>query len=297
MSSCSFPKLSLAGVGQARMGLRYPRGTRHAVRVYARDQHQSADLHGHRGVHGSAHQGWMQVMRGVGKTHRVDDGIDSARGRAGGSQVGQIRIEDLGVFEVAEGFLQFGSRAAHHAEGDATPLEFGGHWGTNSAGRAENRRFLNEGSHLRSPSIHRATIVTNPMPLNPGDRLGAYEIVGRLGAGAMGEVYRARDTRLERDVALKILPAEFAQNLDRRRRFELESRAASALNHPNIVSVFDAGEEQGVSYIVSELVDGDSLRDLIGRGPLPVRKALELALRASPMAWRRRMPRALSIAT
>jgi serine/threonine protein kinase len=115
------------------------------------------------------------------------------------------------------------------------------------------------------------------MPLNPGDRLGAYQVVGRLGAGAMGEVYRARDTRLERDVALKILPAEFAQNPDRRRRFELESRAASALNHPNIVSVYDAGEEQGVSYIVSELVDGESLRDLIGRGPLPIRKALELA--------------------
>lgn len=93
----------------------------------------------------------------------------------------------------------------------------------------------------------------------------------------MGEVYRARDTRLGREVALKILPAEFAQNPDRRRRFEQESRAASALNHPNIVSVYDAGEEQGVSYIVSELVDGESLRDLICRGPLPVRKALELA--------------------
>jgi serine/threonine protein kinase len=93
----------------------------------------------------------------------------------------------------------------------------------------------------------------------------------------MGEVYRARDTRLGREVALKILPAEFAANPDRRHRFEQESRSASALNHPNIVAVYDAGEEQGVSYIVSELVDGESLRDLIGRGPLPVRKALELA--------------------
>jgi serine/threonine protein kinase/Tol biopolymer transport system component len=115
------------------------------------------------------------------------------------------------------------------------------------------------------------------MPLNPGDRLGAYQIVGRLGAGAMGEVYRARDTRLERDVALKILPAEFAANPERRRRFEQESRAASALNHPNIVSVYDAGDEQGVSYMVSELVDGESLRELISRGPVPLRKVLELA--------------------
>ena len=119
------------------------------------------------------------------------------------------------------------------------------------------------------------------MPLNRGDRLGIYEIISRLGAGAMGEVYRARDTRLNRDVALKILPAEFASNPDRRRRFEQESRAASALNHPNIVTVYDAGEDQGVSYIVSELVDGDSLSELIARGPVPVRRVLELAAQIS----------------
>ncbi len=115
------------------------------------------------------------------------------------------------------------------------------------------------------------------MELVPGTRLGAYELLGRLGAGAMGEVYRARDTRLGREVAIKILPAEFAQSPDRRRRFEQESRAASALNHPNIVAVYDAGEQDGVAYIVSELVDGESLRDLIERGPVPRRKALEVA--------------------
>ena len=98
------------------------------------------------------------------------------------------------------------------------------------------------------------------MSLNPGARLGAYEVVSRLGVGAMGEVYRARDSRLGRDVALKILPAEFASNPDRRRRFEQESRAASALS--NIVTVYDVGDQDGVSYIVSELVDGESLRDL-----------------------------------
>jgi serine/threonine protein kinase len=83
------------------------------------------------------------------------------------------------------------------------------------------------------------------MTLAPGARFGAYEILGRLGAGAMGEVYRARDTRLGREVAIKILPAEFAESSDRRRRFEQESRAAGALNHPNIVTVYEAGTEGG----------------------------------------------------
>ena len=115
------------------------------------------------------------------------------------------------------------------------------------------------------------------MPLNPGARLAAYEVVARLGAGAMGEVYRARDSRLGRDVALKILPAEFAFNPDRRRRFEQESRAAGALSHPNIVAVYDVGEQDGVSFIVTELVDGESLRDLIERGPVPLRKAIDIA--------------------
>jgi len=113
------------------------------------------------------------------------------------------------------------------------------------------------------------------MSLSQGARLGAYEVVNRLGAGAMGEVYRAHDSRLARDVALKILPAEFASNPDRR-RFEQESRAASALNHPNIVTVYDVGDQDGISYIVSELVEGESLRDLIDRGPVPLRKVVDL---------------------
>src|SRR5579864_6773606 len=115
------------------------------------------------------------------------------------------------------------------------------------------------------------------MPLSPGAHLGAYEITGTLGAGAMGKVYRARDTRLGREVALKILPAEFAESADRRRRFEQEARAASALNHPNIVAIYDVGNESGVSYIVSELVDGESLRALMRYGPLGTRRTLELA--------------------
>src|SRR5260221_132487 len=108
-------------------------------------------------------------------------------------------------------------------------------------------------------------------------RMGPYEIGRRLGVGGMGEVYRARDTRLGREVALKILPADFARDAVRRARFDLEARAASALNHPNIVTVHDIGEEGGVSYIVTELVEGESLRSLIERGPLPPRKLTEVA--------------------
>src|SRR5882757_6248423 len=94
------------------------------------------------------------------------------------------------------------------------------------------------------------------MPLLAGTHLGPYEIVAPLGAGGMGEVYRARDSRLGRDVALKILPVEVANDPSRRQRFELEARAVAALNHPNIVAIYDVGE----GYIVSELVDGEPLR-------------------------------------
>jgi serine/threonine protein kinase/Tol biopolymer transport system component len=114
------------------------------------------------------------------------------------------------------------------------------------------------------------------MPMESGVRLGQYEIAAKLGEGAMGEVYRAHDTRLGRDVAIKILPAEFAQSADRRRRFEQEWRAAAALAHANIVALYDAGDQDGVSYIVSELVEGELLRDLIRRGPVPVRRTLDL---------------------
>ncbi|HWY48400.1 MAG TPA: protein kinase [Bryobacteraceae bacterium] len=107
------------------------------------------------------------------------------------------------------------------------------------------------------------------MPVSPGDKLGPYEIVSQIGAGGMGEVYRARDTRLGRDVALKILPAELANDTSRRQRFELEARAVAALNHPNIVAVYDVGP----GYIVSELVDGEPLRG----GELGPRKTIEIA--------------------
>ncbi len=116
------------------------------------------------------------------------------------------------------------------------------------------------------------------MALTAGTRLGPYEILAPIGAGGMGEVYKARDTRLDRIVALKILPASVAIDAVRRRRFELEARAASALNHPNIVSVYDVGTEADTSFIVTELIDGESLRAVMQRGPLVIRMMLDLAV-------------------
>src|ERR1700727_1088649 len=106
------------------------------------------------------------------------------------------------------------------------------------------------------------------MALSPGSKVGPYEILAPLGAGGMGEVYRARDTRLGREVALKILPHSFASDADRLRRFEQEARAVAALNHPNILAIHDIGEQNGAPYIVSELLEGESLRAALERGPL-----------------------------
>ena len=109
-------------------------------------------------------------------------------------------------------------------------------------------------------------------------QLGPYKIIALIGSGGMGEVYRARDTRLLRDVALKVLPASFTNEPDRLRRFEQEARAVAALNHPNIVSVHDVGEANGVHYIVSELLEGETLRQRLATSAMPVRKAIEFAI-------------------
>ncbi len=115
------------------------------------------------------------------------------------------------------------------------------------------------------------------MPLSAGDRLGPYEILAPIGAGGMGEVYKARDTRLDRTVAVKILPAELSADPGRRRRFEQEARAVAALNHPNIVAVFDVGVQDEVAFLVQELVAGEPLRNLIERGELTLRTTIALA--------------------
>jgi len=113
------------------------------------------------------------------------------------------------------------------------------------------------------------------MTLAPGTRLGAYEIQSPLGAGGMGEVYRARDTTLGRDVAIKMLPAFLSHEPDRLRRFEQEARAAAALNHPNILAVYQMGTYKDSPYLVSELLEGRTLREQLMRGMMPVRKATE----------------------
>src|SRR5437762_6112592 len=115
------------------------------------------------------------------------------------------------------------------------------------------------------------------MSVAAGTRIGPYEIVGWLGAGGMGEVYRARDSRLGRDVALKLIPPSLAADETRVRRFEQEARAAGQLNHPNILAVHDIGVHAGAPYIVTELLEGESLRSRLESGPLPARKAVDYA--------------------
>src|SRR5436189_324373 len=111
-----------------------------------------------------------------------------------------------------------------------------------------------------------------------GTKIGPYEIVALLGAGGMGEVYRARDPRLQRDVAIKVLPGFISEDADRLRRFEQEARAAGALQHPNVLAVHDVGAADGRPYIVTELLEGEDLRRLLAAGALPPRRAAELGL-------------------
>src|SRR3989441_4482465 len=119
------------------------------------------------------------------------------------------------------------------------------------------------------------------MSLSAGTKLGPYEITAPLGAGGMGEVYRARDTRLGRDVAVKVLPSSFSADADRLRRFEQEACAAGALNHPNILIVHDIGTHDGSPYVVSELLEGQTLRERLGAHassvPLSQRKSVDYA--------------------
>src|SRR6266498_5590185 len=116
------------------------------------------------------------------------------------------------------------------------------------------------------------------MALSPGARLGPYEILSPLGAGGMGEVYRGKDPRLGRAVAIKVLPASFSKDPDRLRRFEQEARAAGVLNHPNITAVYDVGSVEGSPYVVTELLEGETLRSRIATGALSTRKAIDYAI-------------------
>src|SRR5262245_2485652 len=116
------------------------------------------------------------------------------------------------------------------------------------------------------------------MSLCTGTRLGRYEILAPIGAGGMGEVYKARDTRLGRDVALKVLPEHLAQNPAALSRFEREAKVVAALSHPNILALYDVGAEHGVSFSVTELLEGETLRSRLGRGAVPWREAVEIGV-------------------
>src|SRR3954466_10578492 len=116
------------------------------------------------------------------------------------------------------------------------------------------------------------------MKLSVGDRIGRFEILGCLGVGGMGEVYRARDPHLQREVAIKVLPAAFSRDPDRRRRFEQEARAAGSLNHPNIAAVYDVGIDDDATWIVAELLVGETLRQRMGGRPLSTRTAIDYAI-------------------
>ena len=119
------------------------------------------------------------------------------------------------------------------------------------------------------------------MTLVAGTRLGPYEVVSLLGAGGMGEVYRARDGRLGRDVAIKVLHASFSADPDRLRRFEHEARAAGILNHPNITAVYDVGSHEGMAYVVTELLEGETLRQVLLRRAPTTRQVLSWAIQAA----------------
>src|SRR5579862_6947529 len=118
------------------------------------------------------------------------------------------------------------------------------------------------------------------MPLSAGTRLGPYEIVTPLGAGGMGEVYKARDTRLDRTVAIKVLPTELASDPELRARFEREARAIAALDHPHICAAHDVGEHDGTRYLVMQYLDGETLAARLARtkGPLPIDQGLKIAI-------------------
>jgi serine/threonine protein kinase len=131
--------------------------------------------------------------------------------------------------------------------------------------------FKKEDMMLRAEAAHR-------MALAPGTKLGPYEIVASLGSGGMGEVYRARDPRLGRMVAMKVIPADVVADAGRLQRFQQEARAVGSLNHPHILAVYDVGAADGIPYLISELLEGETLREQLMRGPLPFRKSLEYGI-------------------
>src|SRR5690242_1528990 len=142
--------------------------------------------------------------------------------------------------------------------------------------RREVESLLSSSNEVRSSFMKSA--VEEGLRLAKGTRLGDFEILSLIGTGGMGEVYRARDCRLERDVAIKVLPRFVSFDPERLHRFEQEAKAAAALNHPNILAVFQMGTYEGAPYLVSELLEGETLREEVKRGPIPPKKAIDYGL-------------------
>src|SRR6266849_4580587 len=134
------------------------------------------------------------------------------------------------------------------------------------------------------------------MALSAGARLGPYEVVSPLGAGGMGEVYKARDMRLERTVAIKVLPEHLSSSPDVRQRFEREAKTISALSHPHVCALYDVGNQDGVEYLVMEYLEGETLAGRLAKGPLPLEQTLRTGSR-SPTPWTRHTGRESSTGT
>ena len=139
--------------------------------------------------------------------------------------------------------------------------------------RCEIESLIAAHERAKSGALHSAAFLRST--LTNGTRLGDFQILSLLGAGGMGEVYRARDLRLDRDVAIKVLPRFVSLDPDRLRRFEQEAKAAAALNHPNILAVFHMGTYEDAPYLVSELLEGETLREQVKRGPMSPKKAVD----------------------
>ncbi len=168
-------------------------------------------------------------------------------------------------------------RALEEDEGPARSRVLRAECGEDDELRREVERLLDGAEERRGPDLSRAAFPSEPVAVI-GSRLGHYEVLSKLGEGGMGEVYRARDTKLGRDVALKVLPADFAQDADRLQRFEREARTLASLNHPNIAQVHGFEVDEGRHFLVMELAEGETLAERVRRGPLPVEEAVEIAL-------------------
>src|SRR6202049_2810322 len=119
------------------------------------------------------------------------------------------------------------------------------------------------------------------MAVNPGTRLGSYEVVAQIGAGGMGEVYKARDTRLDRIVAIKVLPAHLADRAELRERFDREAKTIASLNHPHICTLYDTGHQDEIDFLVMEYLEGETLAQRLLKGPLPLEQVLQYAVEIS----------------